>query len=77
MPSGRQHRKFCRDFLGFDIAGVHRVMDDPRTLRRFQARHRIAGGHDLAALAYVSRRWGAAGRQVYAVHFLQDAGLLR
>ena len=50
-------------------------MDDPRALRRFQARHRIAG-HDLAALAYVSQRWGAAGRQVYAVHFLQDAGVL-
>ena len=76
MPSGRQHRKFCREFLGFDIAGVHRVMDDPGALRRYQARHRIKG-HDLAALTYVTDRWGEAGRQVYAVHFLQDAGVLR
>jgi hypothetical protein len=51
-------------------------MDDPRALRRYQARHRIKG-HDLAALAYVTERWGEAGRQVYAVHFLQDAGVLR
>jgi len=76
VPSGRQHRRFCRAFLGFDIVGVHRVMDDPRSLRRYQARHRI-DGHDLAALSYVTARWGDAGRQVYAVHFLQDAGVLK
>ena len=51
-------------------------MDDPRALRRYQARHRVKG-HDLAALAYVTERWGEAGRQVYAVHFLHDAGVLR
>jgi hypothetical protein len=51
-------------------------MDDSRALRRYQARHRIKG-HDLAALAYVTDRWAEAGRQVYAIHFLQDAGVLR
>ena len=76
MPSGRAHRRFCRDFLGHDVAAVHHLMDDPRALRRYQARHRIAG-HDLATLRYVTERFGERGRQVYAVHFLQDAGVLR
>jgi len=74
VPSGRQHRKLTRDFLGWDLPEVHAVMDAAASF--LGGRHRVVG-HDLTMLAIVEERFGRPGRIVFALHLLQDAGHFR
>jgi hypothetical protein len=75
VPTGRQHRKFTRSFLGYDLPAVHAYMDHPRAIALLQGDHR-RHGHDRKALRVITRLFGERGRAVYAVHYLQDAGVL-
>lgn len=74
MPSGSEHRRATREFLGYDVPEVHRFMDlfsssIPGT------RHRLVG-HDLAAARFVQECWGDEGFRVFVCHVLQDARIL-
>lgn len=73
MPSGHQHRKLTREFLGWDIPEVHRIMDAASTY--LGGRHRVVG-HNLRALEAIELLFGRAGRTVAVLHILQDARII-
>lgn len=73
MPSGPEHRRLTRDFLGWDIPEVHRIMDMAASY--LGGRHRVVG-HNLRAFEAIELLFGRDGRIVATLHVLEDAGII-
>lgn len=74
MPTGAQHDRITRGFLGWNLPGVHRAMDS--AVKVVGPRHRFLM-HGAAAVRAMQLLYGRAGRVVAGLHLLQDLGILR
>jgi len=74
VPSGREHRKITAEFLGWDIPGVHALMDAFAQIVPGGA-HR-AVGHDLKMLRFIESEYGKPGKTIWAMHILEDARII-